>query len=799
MVKRLMPLGALAWAVAVPVAFGQAVNDRVELGKLSNGASVSFIRSGAEWGIDIAGGAAPAVTQTKPAEIQIFRGGDNTSDFVAGYQSVQKDGGAIVAKAKLTSDGKAAFDVEDRWMVKDAVLTLNRKVSVATAEDGAGFYSAIRLTTVPTIKWEDSSYLIPGLCYGEPHGSASPASAANYRAKRFTVREDYLSVPLLGISFKDGNWAAVLDAAPHGDTIQADASGSTSPIIDERLLFGALGVRELPAGGLELSFCLPGTTIEIGGGRGGGMGGGMGGRGTGARRGVPGTTPAIGPGAHVPVFPDGLIPVVAPAGAPGGGAARGGMGGAGGGAEPAAVPSVRRRYHPVKAGLSQSYQVAFRFDKSDSFPDMERGAWRWAWDSLKPSTKMVRIDVEVARKALMDHLADRVLNVANRFGIPYQANTLTGRSNSTKILMSFCGKNIEMADQFLLEGERDKTERGQKMRKLGLGIIDNFVKIIPMSPAPGGSGFDIQSGQAITGNTGTMTIRGETEDLPFLMEAYQREKKSGNDHPEWLKWVVNDLDWVMAQQRADGSFPQSWQTGTTTPRESSSAMTMAPVPSLVKLSQVTGEKKYLDSAAKATEYLWTNYGSKCVYCGATGNAGVADKESGMLALEAFLAVYEGTKDPRWLQRAESAAGYTESWIWIWNVPMPIDANDATLHWKRGVPTIGVNGIGSDVAGHVDQYLDWAVPCYAQLYQYTKDPHYLDVARVLMHGTKAMLALPGRTYDMLGPGWQQEHWRMGPGTRGMGAHRDWLPWVSANHIHGILQEYFDPDIFKQLAE
>jgi hypothetical protein len=75
------------------------------------------------------------------------------------------------------------------------------------------------------------------------------------------------------------------------------------------------------------------------------------------------------------------------------------------------------------------------------------------------------------------------------------------------------------------------------------------------------------------------------------------------------------------------------------------------------------------------------------------------------------------------------------------------------------------------------FLDWAVPSDVKLYRYTKDAHDLDVARVLLHGTKSMLALPGRTYDLLGPGWQQEHWRMGPGARGFGAHRTWLPWVS----------------------
>ena len=49
-----------------------------------------------------------------------------------------------------------------------------------------------------------------------------------------------------------------------------------------------------------------------------------------------------------------------------------------------------------------------------------------------------------------------------------------------------------------------------------------------------------------------------------------------------------------------------------------------------------------------------------------------------------------------------------------------------------------------------QPVEWAVPLYAKLY--TGDEHYMDVARILLHGTKAMLALPVRTYDLAGQGW-----------------------------------------------
>jgi hypothetical protein len=133
--------------------------------------------------------------------------------------------------------------------------------------------------------------------------------------------------------------------------------------------------------------------------------------------------------------------------------------------------------------------------------------------------------------------------------------------------------------------------------------------------------------------------------------------------------------------------------------------------------------------------------------------------------------------------------------------MPADADDAQLHWKKNVPTTGLQGITALSAGGADEYLDWAVPSYAKLYKLTGDAHYLDVARVLLNDTKAMVALPGRQYDMRGVGWQQENFGMGPGGRGrgVGSHRLWLPWITANHLHGItgLEEY-DPALFRQLV-
>jgi hypothetical protein len=753
---------------------------RVLLGRLATGATVAFVRSGAgEWGLEIAGAGAPRLHQARPAQLEVYSREEDIRQLAAGYKSVQSGTGGVTARAEVSYGPNVSFRVEDRWSVSGAVLTVHRKLEVGGNAPG-GFYSAVRFATAPEVTWPDVDYLAPGLLYGDSTygGGRSPGGTLNYQARRFSIREDYLSAPLFGMSFRNGSSVAVLDPSPRGDTTMEETRAQAGTVlIDKRYQFGALGANEARDGGVEFGFWLPGTTYDF----------------TGSYWDPP-------------------------------------------------VRAWRRRYHPIKKGLVQRYAVAFRFGQNESFRTMTRNTCRWAWQTLKP--EVMHVDVEVVRHTLIDHLADRVLTVEGRAGIPFVIDAVSGKPGSfrpalilmsrppgaarpafdtedlakwaknigidmdpraaelelwPKIVMGFCGKNVEVADQLLLESDRDPGPRGQRMRKLGLMIIDSLIRLVPMSPAPAGEAFDIRTGKAgaVRGEP-AFTLRSTAEDLRIIVDLYRRERALGRQHPEWFNWVKSYADWLLTQQREDGSFPAGWQGGTGAVRRTSGVTSYAPVPLLVRMSEETGDKKYLDSAIRAADYIWVNFGSRGVFVGATGGD-FADKESGMLSLEAFLALYENTKEPKWLERAKTAGDYAESWIWIWNVPMPLDAKDSELAWKRGVPTVGVQGIGSNVAGGVDQYLDWAVPSYARLFKYTKDEHYLDVARVLLHGTKAMLALPGRTYDLLGPGWQQEHWQMGPNFRGIGAHRTWLPWVSVNHLHGITGlEEFDPELYRQLC-
>ena len=710
---------------------------RLDLGRLQTGAAVSFTRSTSGWGVEISGGAAPRIRQLEPARLEIYRADEDIRQVSAGYQTVQKTAAGMDARAEIAYGQGVVFHVNDRWNLTGPVLSVRRTVTVTGSAPG-GFCSSVMLAVDPAVSWPDVNYMAPATLYGDPtyDGDRSPGGKLNHDARRLNMREDMLPAPLFALSFNNGASVAVLDPAPRGDTT-VEESAAKAVMTDARFQFGALGARQADEGPIEFGFWFPGSTTGYAGGRG----------------------------------------------------------------APAAVRSIRR-YHPIASGVAHSYQVSFRLGQNESFRDVTRDAWRWAWNTLKPQVNY--IDVEQMRRVLLDHLEAQARTIDGRTAIPFVLNTMSDELqwNWSMVAMGFVGKNIECADELLREGDRDPTQRGQKMRQTGLAIIASLIQALPTVPLQG-TGYDLKTGKPWEPEHDWLApwLRNATEDMRVLLRAWRRERAQGRQHPEWFNWVKQYVDWLVQQQRADGSFPRRWKRGSNEVAEPAGTTSYNPVPLLVGMSEETGDSKYKASAIRAAEYVWANWGTRGVFIGgAIDNPNITDKEAGMLSMEAYLSLFDATRDSKWLERAQAAADFAESWIWIWNVPMPPDADDAKLHYKKGVPTVGVQGITAAVSGGVDEYLDWAVPSYAKLYNLTKDEHYLDVARVLLHDTKSMVALPGRPYDVKGIGWQQEGWRMGPGSsRGVGGHRFWLPWVSANHLYGItgLEEY-DPALFRKLS-
>ena len=752
---------AIGTAALWMVMFLPAVAQSVNLGRLQTGAAVTFTRSTTSgWGIEIIGGPAPRLTQPEPAAIQVYRTDDDIHEFSAGYKAIRRTPAGVDATADVNSANGVIFHVHDVWNLSAGVLSVRREVRVQGNAPG-GFNSSIDLVLDRDTGWPDLNFMAPGAIYADPtyDGDRSPGGTLTYAARRLVLREDILAAPLFAISFQNGASVSMLDPHPRGDSTQEETKLTKLVMTDERIQFGAMGAWQAKDGAVHLGFRYPSTSTDFGGGRPAGVQ-----PVTSETRAS--TTPAPPTSSAVP-------------------------------------PAMRwiRRYHPIINGFTHTYEVRLRFGQNESFRDVTRDAWRWAWETLNPP--VLDLDVNLVRRVLLDHLEASAMTIDGRTGMPFVLNTMQEMTqwNRTMIAMGFVGKNLECADKLLQEGDRDHTERGRKMRETGLAIIDSNIKALHSIPLEA-TGYDLRTGKPWDHIWVAPWLRNATEDITTLMHAYQREKGLGREHPDWLQWVRSYSDWLVEQQRPDGSYPRRWKPGTNEVMEPTSTGAYNVVPLFVLMTQITGDPRYQSAAIRAAEYVWSTWGTRGLFIGgASDNPNITDKEAGMLSLEAYLALYDSTNDPRWLERAKAAANFAESWIWIWNLPMAVDADNAQLHWKKGVPTIGLQDITAANTGSTDEYLDWAVPSYARLYKETGDAHYLAVARVLLMDTKSMVALPGRQYDMRGIGWQQENFRLGPGPngRGVGSHRHWLPWVSANHLHGIVGlDDYDPALYKQLS-
>jgi hypothetical protein len=713
-------------------------SNMLQLGTLRGGAQIVASQTTAGWGLTVQNAGHASAIQPHPAQIEVIDEQGAIQTFRAGYDSVDQIDAALRAMATIRLPNGAQIAIEDTWHCDGECLRLSRDIAVRGDAPG-GFLSAITFEIERPATIPDVDLFAPGMLYGrcEHITDVAIGGSANYAAgiRQIRIREDRLPAPLFGIRCDDGSAVAVLNERPDGRTIVADAHDVTADqIVIDARLRFAALGVEEQDNRLVLGCWFPGT-------EGGAT--------------YSGNT-----------YPNGQL------------------------------QRWRRRYHPIENGLTQHYQIAFHADRAPAFGAWMTAIWRWAWRTLDPL--VVPQPIEKIERVLVDRLADQVIVNGDLAGIPFICDATDGRviSQHRKAIMGFCGRNVEAA-YYLLHAAQHESDRSEQYRALAVKILDAFTRL-PTTP-PIAEGFDLDDGRPRATVGETVFLRSLSEGGAYMLRAWQLEQQRGVDHSHWRQWAVELGDWMIQQQVADGGFPRGWKLGSGTIEHESLKSSYNAVLFLLLLSDVTANPSYRDSAIRAAEFCWHEGQCDGTFVGGTvDNPDVVDKEAGTVSLEAYLALYEQTNDPIWLDRAQAAANFAETWIYCWNVPMAEDDDDAALHWKRGVSTVGLQLIAS---GHslVDGYMAWDVARYAKLHRYTGDRHYLDVARILLHNTKLMIALPDRLYDLAGPGWQQEHWSLAP-RRGYGLHRYWLPWMTVSHLEGIVSlREWDAGVYEELKE
>ncbi len=708
---------------------------------LASGAVFSAIRSeDGSWGVAVTQAGLASASRNCPVELEFHSGAGEFANKSIGYQKLELDRDGFTGEAMIEGPGSSRFMVRDRWRCDGAILRFARTVNV-NGSAPTGFMSGFQFDLTQPRAWTDAEWFVPGTIYGgfEHLTPAAIGGKAHYRPGDYTVRirEDRLPAPMALAHFADETWLAVLNAAPRGDTTAAEASDVRAvTMTDAGFQFGAVGGQERN-GALSIGYWFPGSEGEVT---------------------YAGNT-----------YPGGQL------------------------------HQWRRRYHPVQDGLVQQYEIHFRIGARQPFADSMATAWRWAWATLRP--QVAPHDIAAARRSLVDLLAASTVETETRAGIPLSIDAVTNdlQTADRRAVMGFCGKNLEAVNYLLQEAALEPGPRAELLRRKAQAIAASFIRL-KMSP-PQGEGFSLDDGApcCVRRKDQMMFLRSFGDDVKMLLRAYMREKALGREHADWLRWCREFADWLLPQQRPDGGFPRAWKCGSAEIGSASPNSSFNAIPMLIHLHQITGERRYLEAAVRAGDFCWNNGQSRGRFVGGTiDNPDVLDKEAATISLEAYLALYDATREKKWLICAQGAAAYAETWIYLWNVPMPSeDTSPRGRQWHPGASTVGLQLIAT---GHslVDQYMCFDADEFAGLFKHTGDKHYYQVACLLLHNTKSMLALPGRTFDLAGPGWQQEHWSLAP-RRGQGLHRRWLPWVSTSHLNGIFGLMnLDPELFAKLC-
>ena len=261
-------------------------------------------------------------------------------------------------------------------------------------------------------------------------------------------------------------------------------------------------------------------------------------------------------------------------------------------------------------------------------------------------------------------------------------------------------------------------------------------------------------------------LRCMNEDAMSMLRVYQLEKSRKKEHSNWLKALEGYGEFLLRTQEEDGSWRRAYDVsgnaikepafwfGITTYEKKSSTGTSIPL--LVGMYELTGDKRFLESAVKAGRFVKKNLIDKVRFNGGVQDSlynkvQLIDHESILYPMFGMLALYDATKDEEFLQGAITAAHFNASFVCLWNVPLP---EDSTLA-KYGFNSVGIGACDNCGAGYTHPFQLMCVAEIARIAILAKDEELLEASRLYWHGCNQTVATQEKDWGIAWPGLQEE--------------------------------------------
>ncbi len=595
----------------------------------------------------------------------------------APYEKVDEDDGAVLCTGRYVDANGSAFLINDRYSVISDEIKIERDVKVLKkSERDLGFYSKIGLYTAVSDRIEDYDYFSPGEWYRHNEYASDNSIGKKMNADYYWRKETYCGLPMFAMqNIRSGETVCFSRFASDVRLKTVDRGTDSENYVDPLSNIGSLGISKPK----------PETVLYT----------------------------YYGAALRKPIEAecDGLsIDYVYP----------------GGNGE---VPrgdtfSFMRVNHPMEEGFVHRYSIMVSFARYDSFQKMMRETWRNVYARLKDEKALIdnRLLYENNMKLLKKVTNEYAKDV---WGTPFAAQLPQFDPNSTSAEIGFVGQQTGIGYQLLRWGTFNNDSEAIKK---GKGIIDFWVNRTMTETGCPKVWYQLALEQF---EPQPQFIREIGDGLEGILDAYVFMHKQGKDYPKWLEYCVKTADWLCDNQNADGSFFRSYNYDGTMCMDSK-ATTPCVVRFLSWMFFVTQKEIYKLSAQKAGDWAYDNMYIKMEYRGGTcDNSDIMDKEAGLYAMFAFIALYDLTGEDKWIEAAKGAADYVETFTYIWNYPI------VTHYPTMPFNTRHISGQSHIVVGSgaADMYMACGGYEFFRLYLLTGDEHYLDYAEFIYLNSK----------------------------------------------------------------
>jgi len=432
------------------------------------------------------------------------------------------------------------------------------------------------------------------------------------------------------------------------------------------------------------------------------------------------------------------------------------------------------RAQPLIAGTRSTHKLRIVTGTAIQFSDVASKVLRTAVENRL--TYPASPSLTLVEQQQLDVLSRYLSPVNGVPTLPFTVRIPDGYAIDTSCQFGFIGQAMQAAA--LLIGRKDKVPATANI--YAGQLIEFFIgKCLSPQGIPR-TWFDITGPGVVRWRSYESYLRVIVDGLSGILQGDAAARKNGITHASWRPFVIKVVDKLLGYQTSTGGFPRAWNHDGSV-FNASTTNTSHIIPLLVDIHAITKQPRFHDVALLAGQHLIANQVATYNFVGGTpDNPDVIDKEAGVKALSALLALYDLTGDKAYVRHAATAAGFVCSWTYYHDVGIPDGSHDQAFPKGRGTRGSGIIATGHSGADTFSSVIWFDL---LRLWVLTGDVYWHSQAIFHAYASKQLLDHDGSLAYAL-PGLQNEAFSVAP-VRGRGV-RLWLPFLATTHLEPIMR-------------